>query len=89
MGVAKSFAERLGDEAAIAHQNKLDWRGRVVYSTTLHSRGIDSIGRGPAHGRRDGGKFGRPSHRQGSKRRLRMRFALQTTLPPVAAFILC
>ena len=38
--------------------------GRVVYSTKVHSRGIDSVRRGPAFRRGCGGKIGRRSRQR-------------------------
>jgi hypothetical protein len=49
--------------------------GRVLYSARLHSRIIDSIGRGRPFVRRGCGKSGGRSKRPESKRWLRMRLA--------------
>ena len=58
---------------------------RVICCTKPHSRGIDSVGRGPAFSRRNGGKFGELFSEPRSKGRLQMRFVSQSTLPVLSA----
>ena len=58
----------------------------MICSTNLHSRSTDSVRRGPAPGRRESGKFGKPFRRPLRKRWLHMRFVSQITLSPAAVF---